>query len=120
MSIIIWKCIPNVFGRLELPPYNREITINTSDKILYQYKEAGDFNEGLATVKKCRYKFYIDKNGEVSIDAGYDEADMFRSGLAVAKIGANEGFIDHDGDMQLLPYDKIYGFRLLINGKWPQ
>jgi len=83
--------------------------------IPYQYKEAGDFNEGLAAVKKGRYKFYIDKTDEVGIDAGYDEADMFRSGLAVAKIGANEGFIDHDGDMQLLPYDKIYGFRLLIN-----
>ena len=79
-------------------------------KIPYQYNEAGNFSEGLAAVKKGRYKFYIDKNDEVVIDALYDEANMFNSGLAVVKIGVHEGFINHDGDMQSLPYDKIYGF----------
>lgn len=60
-----------------------------NQEIRYQYKEAGNFSEGLACVKYGKKWGYINKKGKLTIQAEYDFANNFRSGLAAVYKGGN-------------------------------
>lgn len=46
---------------------------------------------------------YIDRNGKMVIQPGYDEAGPFSEGLAAVKIGERFGFVDKTGAMKIEP-----------------
>ena len=70
--------------------------------------------EGLARVKTGGWsgKFgYIDKTGEVKIEAAFDEADDFREDRAIVVVHDKYGIIDKDGAYVLEPkYEYIASF----------
>lgn len=64
-----------------LPVSASQVTFTTL--IEAQYEDAGQFNEGLAAVKKDGKWGYIDETGEMVIPFQYDKAYLFREGLAL-------------------------------------
>jgi len=86
--------------------------INTKGELVVPciYDYATDYSEGLAWVQKDDVRYYLDKNGEVSLDAGVYHGQPFSEGLsAVAKDGGHEGwgFIDKSGN-EAIPCDYQY------------
>lgn len=77
-----------------------------------QFREAGEFSEGLARVLDNYTWGFIDKTGEFSIKAIYDEAGDFHEGLASIRIGEKWGFIDKAGKVVIqLNFDRAYDFQ---------
>lgn len=60
--------------------------------------ENDHFSEGLARVMIDRKYGYIDKNGDLIIDAQYDSASKFTFGLAAVSKNGKAGFIDDNGN----------------------
>lgn len=88
------------------------------------YKE---FTEGLARVKVGSTWGFINKEGELAIEAKYSKVRVFSGGLAAAKIGKDKfGYINKEGDFVLEPaYDAASEFdtssdlaRVKIGKQW--
>ena len=62
-----------------------------------QYKNIGDFSEGLARVKLNDKWGFIDKTGKEVVPPKYDETGNFHEGLAKVKLNGKYGFIDTTG-----------------------
>lgn len=81
-----------------------------------QFKEAYNFNNGIAAVRKeidgKDAWGYIDKSGNVVIDYQYEAAGNFSSdGIAVVKNGGKWGYIKTDGSWLLKPqFDDAHSF----------
>jgi hypothetical protein len=66
-----------------------------------QFDGAGEFSEGLATIRIGDYRTgksgFIDKTGKIVIDAKFDSVGPFNEGYATVSINAKKGFIDKTG-----------------------
>lgn len=87
------------------------------------YKEASDFKDGFAVIKKGRGEYFINIVGKIAIDADYNQADTFSEGFAPVKVETSWGFITPDGETFMLPYDDLYSFSegfapAFYDGKW--
>ncbi|WEK53593.1 MAG: WG repeat-containing protein [Candidatus Cohnella colombiensis] len=86
--------------------------------IPYQYHEAYSFSDGLALVKNDKHYQYIDKSGQVVIDASkYISGKSFSEGLAAVAVQNKEtstveyGYIDTKGNMKIEPkFTRAYRF----------
>ncbi len=65
----------------------------------FLYEDAFKFNEGLASVTLNGEKGFINKSGEVVIEASYDYAYSFRESLSKIEINGKHGFINNKGDI---------------------
>lgn len=66
--------------------------------IAAQFKQAGEFSEGLANVMFESGKYgYIDKTGKTIIEPQFDMAGRFSEGLALVMLSNRKGFIDKTG-----------------------
>jgi hypothetical protein len=69
-----------------------------------QFKEAGDFSDGLAAVQIQEGTFgYIDKAGKFVIPPRFDGAKKFSEGFAPVAIGSMWGFISINGRLVIEP-----------------
>lgn len=67
------------------------------------YKDAFEYQEGLAAVKKDNLWGFIDYNGNTVIEFCYKSVNSFSEGLAAVRIDKKYGFIDKKGNLQI-PY----------------
>ncbi len=81
--------------------------INTEGTLVIpaEYKNAGDFHEGLAYVMVAESEKYgyIEKTGEMVIEPQFDKAKDFTEGLACVSIEGKFGFIDPSGAWVIEP-----------------
>jgi len=76
-----------------------------------EYKDIGDFSEGLAYVWKDEKAGYINKSGELVIPCVYDSAYPFFNGLARVLIDEKESYIDKFGkNIITIEYDEVGDF----------
>jgi hypothetical protein len=77
----------------------------------YEYRDAGDFSEGLAAVKKTEKWGYINKSEDEVIPFEYDFAEDFSEGFAAVEKDNKWGVINKKGEIVIeIIYDDI---------KWP-
>ncbi len=63
-----------------------------------QFKQAGDFQEGLAQVMFENGKYgFIDKTGKTIIEPQFEYADSFYEGRAVIRVDGKFGYLDKEG-----------------------
>jgi hypothetical protein len=79
--------------------------IDRSGKIIIEpkFEGAGNFSEGLATVKIGEKFGYIDRSGKIIIEPKFEGAENFSEGLATVKIGEKFGYIDRSGKIIIEP-----------------
>jgi hypothetical protein len=69
-----------------------------------EYKDAGRFSENLAPFESKTGKWgYLDRTGNVTIEAKFDWALTFREGLGLVNVGEKWGFIDATGKTVVEP-----------------
>jgi formylglycine-generating enzyme len=61
------------------------------------YEDAGNFNEGRASVKRDNKWGYINKTGQAVIPFRFDDCKGFKDGLATVKMNNNWGIIEKNG-----------------------
>jgi len=71
------------------------------------YDMAGEFSEGLASVKVGQKWGVIDKNGAFQVEPQFDFVGSFSSGLAPALLGGKYGYIDRSGKWAIPPQFSI-------------
>lgn len=71
--------------------------------ILPRFDTPGQFNEGLAPVKKGQNWGFINKKGNWKIQPHYEAAKKFQEGLAAVRTTSGWGYINQNGDWHILP-----------------
>ena len=71
--------------------------------IPFQYKDAAQFDGGLAPVDQNDKWGFVDKTGKVAIPLTFDDVRSFTEGLAAAKSGNKWGYIDTKGAYVIQP-----------------
>ena len=75
------------------------------------YREVGDFSEGLAAVRELFYWGFIDHTGKEVIPCQYGGAKEFSEGLAAVYSDEKWGFIDQAGNVVVsFQYDDVQNF----------
>jgi S-layer homology domain/WG containing repeat len=64
-----------------------------------QFRQVGNFSEGLASVTKGEQVGFIDPQGTVVIAPQFDQAQPFKEGLAAVRRGVRWGFVDRTGQL---------------------
>ncbi|MGJ8650985.1 MAG: WG repeat-containing protein [Opitutaceae bacterium] len=77
--------------------------INSSNKVIIEFnsdwREAGEFSEGFASVKKGHRYLFIDKSGKDVFRKVWEDTKEFSQGFAAVKLGGKWGIIDTKGEI---------------------
>ena len=93
-------------GKAYVEYANRDMYISVAGK---EYKQIGDFSEGLAVVKSNGKYGFIDKTGKEVIPLKYDDAEKFYKATAIITWKEKKGLIDRMGRGLTAPkYDRLY------------
>jgi len=74
------------------------------------------FSDGMVQVKKGDKWGYLNKNGELAIDAIYDKATLFNDGFAIVKKGEDFFVLSKDGEETKVDASNIKGFKPFSEG----
>jgi hypothetical protein len=98
---------------------------STGNKMISsEFKNAEDFHDGLARVRKSDLWGYIRSNGDYFITPQFEDARDFISGLARVQVKGKYGIIDTNGAWVVEPiYDHMWDFEdgfaaAEFKGKW--
>ena len=100
------------------------LSYNIIDYGIGPYYENGFFNEGLARIQQNEKWGFINKNGDLVINAEFDTAYKFCNERALVKMESKWGFIDKQGRIAItLKYEAAHSFQedlagVKLNGKW--
>lgn len=100
------KCsfIENPTADIALLSVNNKQLVYSLDlnKVLNEYAEVREFNEGLARVKSLDGKYgFINEKGKEVVRADFDDAGDFREGLALVKRKGESYYIDNKGNVAI-------------------
>ena len=87
--------------------------IDSSGKLAinFQFEEAHDFSEGLASVKTGGKWGYVGEDGKFIVNPQFDGAGFFSEGLTWVRISGKEGYIDKAGTYIVNPqFDVAFPF----------
>lgn len=85
--------------------------IDTTGKVVIvpQFEWAGEFSEGLASIRRGHKWGYINTTGQIVINPQFSAAGKFAEGLAVVTIKNKMGYIDKKGNLVIQPNFAIAG-----------
>ena len=90
--------------------YGYKIKSSNDVVIPAQFERAGNFEDGIAVVKKRGKYGSINKVGEVVVEFIYDHFSTFDGGVARVMVDGKWGLINKRGRMVSLMYDKLEDF----------